>query len=139
MGSDLGYDLFSPAETTLVGASGLHTRLGDGVREIGYWIHKDHINPGLATESSAALIKVAFVIDHVHRVEIHCDPKNVRSASIPRKLGYIHEVTFHDRVEDSMGNLHDSIVWSLFAEDYPARLSSQAQNDAYDGIGWRII
>src|SRR4030042_6619999 len=95
LGVDFGYLIFNPSETLLLGGTGLHTRLGLGAREIGYWIHKDHINQGYATEVSAALTKAAFEIDHVKRVEIHCNPKNVRSASIPRKLGFIHEATLH--------------------------------------------
>jgi len=58
----------------VLGSTGLHTRVGAGAREIGYWIHQDYINQGLATEATAALTKVAFAIDQVTRIEIHCDP-----------------------------------------------------------------
>jgi RimJ/RimL family protein N-acetyltransferase len=139
LGSDFVYGIFNPDESKLLGGTGLHTRLGDGVREIGYWIHKDFISQGLATESSAALTRVAFEVDHVQRVEIHCDPKNVRSASVPRKLGYVHEATLHDRNEDTNGHLRDSMIWTLFAEDYPASEAIKIQVEAYDAIGRRII
>jgi RimJ/RimL family protein N-acetyltransferase len=122
-----------------LGVTRLHTHLGNGAWEIGYWIHIDHINQGLATESSAALTKVVFEINHASRVEIHCDPKNVRSASIPRKLGYIHEATLHNRVEDSNGNPRDSMIWTVFSESYPASPVAKAQIEAYDVIGRRII
>lgn len=139
LGTSFHYLVFNSSETVLIGGSGLSTRLGQDVREIGYWIHKDYINQGYATEVSAALTKVAFEIDQVKRVEIHCSPKNLRSASVPRKLGYIHEANLHNRVEDVDGSLRDSMIWSLFREDYPASLAAKAEIQAFDAIGRRII
>jgi RimJ/RimL family protein N-acetyltransferase len=139
LGNDFVYGIFNPDETQFLGGTGLHTRPGEGAREIGYWIHKAYINQGLATEVSAALTRVAFEIEHVSRVEIHCDPKNVRSASVPRKLGYIHEATLHNRIEDSDGNLRDSMIWTMFSENYPTSSSAKAQIEAYDVLGRRIL
>ena len=76
LGRDFVYGIFNLQETRVLGGTGLHTRLGEGAREIGYWVHKDFVNQGLATETAAALTKVAFRIDTVDRVEIHCDPVN---------------------------------------------------------------
>jgi RimJ/RimL family protein N-acetyltransferase len=83
LGQDFVYGVFDRDETQVLGSSGLHTRVGKGAREIGYWIHADHVNQGLATETSAALTRVAFEVDVVGRVEIHCDPANERSAAVP--------------------------------------------------------
>ncbi len=93
LGQDFVYGIFNREETLVLGGTGLHTRPGRGAREIGYWIRADAINRGLATEVAAALTRVAFEIDHVRRVEIHCAPDNVRSAAVPAKLGYRHEAT----------------------------------------------
>ena len=139
MGIDFVYGVFNPDETQFMGGTGLHTRLGEGGREIGYWIHKDHINQGLATEVSAALTRVAFEVEKVSRVEIHCDPRNVRSASVPRKLGFTHEATLHNRVEGSDGHLRDAMIWTLFAENYTSSLSSNAQIEAFGVLGRRLI
>src|SRR5512146_1287508 len=49
LGQDFVYGIFSPDESCVLGGSGLHTRVGEGAREIGYWIHKDFTNQGLAT------------------------------------------------------------------------------------------
>lgn len=139
LGEDFGYGIFNRQETLVLGGTGLHTRLGKEAREIGYWLHKDHTHQGLATEVAAALTKVAFEVDKVTRVEIHCDPRNVRSAAIPRKLGYIHEATLHNRVGDTQGALRDSMIWTLFAEDYPASPSASAAIQVFDALGRRIL
>ena len=104
-------------ESELLGSSGLHTRVGVGAREIGYWVHKDFLNQGLTTEATVALTKVAFVVDHVERVEIHCDPENVRSLAVPRKLGFCHEATLRHRTRTPDGRPRDTMVWTLLAHE----------------------
>ena len=134
LNQDFVYGIFNPEETRLLGGTGLHTRLGASELEIGYWIHKDFINQGLVTESTSALIKVAFEIIHVHRLEIHCDPANLASAAIPRKLGFTHEGTlraknaFHDGWTDSM-------IWGLLEDEYPDSLASATNIKAFDVNG----
>lgn len=136
---DYVYAVFNPEETRVLGGTGLHTRLGYRALEIGYWIHVDFINRGFATELSAALTKVAFEINHVQRVEIHCDPRNVRSAAVPGKLGYTHEATLRKRVPASDAEFLDSMVWTLFDTDYPTSPSALAEIEAFDAVGCRIL
>jgi RimJ/RimL family protein N-acetyltransferase len=119
--------------------TGLHTRAGSGGREIGYWIHAAHVNQGLATEAAAALTKVAFVVDDVRRVEIHCDPANVRSLAVPRKLGFRHEATLRARTTTPDGRPRDTMIWTLLADEFAASPASTAEVEAFDVIGRRIL
>ena len=57
----------------------------------------DAINRGVATETAAALTRVGFEFLALDRMEIHCDVRNVRSAAVPRKLGYVHDATLRRR------------------------------------------
>ena len=139
LGNEFGYLIFNPSETLILGGTGLHTRLGRDAREIGYWIHKVHINHRYATEVAAALTRVAFEVDHVRRVEIHCSPKNTRSALVPKKLGFIHEATLHNRAEDVSGNPRDTMIWSFFEDDYFSSIPSKLDIQAFDVIGRRIL
>jgi len=115
-----------------VGGTGLHPRVGSNAFEIGYWIHVNHVNKGYATEISAALTKVAFEIENVNRVEIHCDPKNIISAAIPKKLGYVYEATLRNRSESIEGELIDSMIWSILREEYLKSPAAKAKIVAYD-------
>ncbi len=139
LGQDFVYGVFSRDGKSVLGSTGLHTRQGEDTREIGYWIDQGHANQGLATELSAALTKVAFEIDHIRRVEIHCDVLNLASAAVPRKLGYRHEATLHARTTDHQGRLRETMIWTLFADEYPASPSAKAEIEAYDVAGRRII
>ena len=136
---DYVYAIFNRDETQVLGGSGLHTRAGENAREIGYWIHADHINRGYATEVSAALTKVAFEIDHMDRVDIHCSPLNLASTSVPRKLGYVHEATLRRRGPIKDGQPVDSMIWSMHADDYPDSKPSLATVLAFDACGERVL
>lgn len=138
LGQDFVYGIFDPEETRLLGGTGLHTRLGQSQLEIGYWIHKDHINQGLVTESTAALVKVAFEIIHVHRLEIHCDPGNYASASIPRKLGFTHEGTLRGKTR-FLDSWRDLMIWGLLEEEYPDSPASRAEIKVVDAFGRSLL
>jgi RimJ/RimL family protein N-acetyltransferase len=81
------YGIFDPGGAVL-GAVGIHDNLGPGALEIGYWYHIDHVGRGIITRSTGALTDIALALPGVDRVEIHCDKANVRSAAVPRRLGY---------------------------------------------------
>ncbi|MBE0636283.1 GNAT family N-acetyltransferase [Candidatus Bipolaricaulota bacterium] len=136
---DYVYAIFNKDETQVLGGSGLHTRLGENAREIGYWIHVDHIDRGYATEVSAALTRVAFEIDGMDRVEIHCSPLNLASVSVPRKIGFVHEATLRRRGPIKDGQPVDSMIWSMHAADYPGSMPASAKIMAYDACGERVL
>ncbi len=131
------YGIFDPGESRALGGTGLHTRLSGNALEIGYWLHKDSINKGLITETAAALTKVAFELYFVERMEIHCSVENLASAAIPRKLGYVHEAT-RRRIGYANGRASDSMVWTLFADEYPSTPCISAEIKAFDAFGRQL-
>lgn len=139
LNDDFVYGVFDGDEHAVLGGTGLHPRVGAGALEIGYWIHADHVNRGYATELSAALTKVAFEIHRVQRVEIHCDSLNVASASVPRKLAFTHEGTLRQRTETAAGEPRDTMVWTLLADEYPASPAHDAEIQAFDVVGRRLL
>jgi RimJ/RimL family protein N-acetyltransferase len=136
---DYTYGIFSPDESRVLGGCGLHTRLGPNAYEIGYWIHADYVKRGLATETAAALTRVAFEVGVVDRVEIRISPANFASAAVPPKLGYRWEATLGRRSTGADGELHDMMIWTLFAGDYPASPSAKAEIKAFDVTGSCLI
>jgi RimJ/RimL family protein N-acetyltransferase len=133
------YAVFDANEQKLLGENMLLSRVGPGGLEIGYWTHKDALGKGVATESTCAVIRVAFEIEKVDRVEIMCAPENSASASIPEKLGFTHEATLKKRALDSEGGICDLMVWSLFAADYPSSPAAGTTFRAFDCMGDVIL
>jgi len=138
LGQDYVYGIFNVEETRLLGGTGLHKRLDENELEIGYWIHKDFTNQGLVSESTAALVKVAFEIIRVHRIEIHCDPANMASAAVPRKLGFTHEGTLRAKTS-FLDRWSDSMIWALLEQEYPASPASNADIKAFDASGNKLL
>lgn len=136
---DYVYGIWNGAEDAVLGGTGLHTRRGPGTLEIGYWIHAGHINRGLATEAAAALTRVAFEVNGVHAVEIRNDPENVRSAAVPRKLGFVHEATLRRRLPAAGGEYRDVMIWTLLADEYPDSPAAGAEVAAFDAAGRRLL
>ena len=139
LGQDFVYGAFTKDGSEVVGGTGLHTRVGEGALEIGYWIRKSRIGAGLATELSAALTKVAFEVCEVDRVEIRVDPANERSTAIPHKLGYQQEALLRRRLPDGDGERRDMIVFTIFRDGYVGSPSAAASVEAFDAAGARVL
>lgn len=133
------YAVFEKDSGRLVGENMLLDRVGPGGREVGYWTHKDCLGQGYAAEASMAMTRLGFDVVGVDRIEIHCAPGNQASAAIPQKLGFTHEATLKRRVTDTEGQVHDLMIWSLFASDYPDTPSARLEISAFDCLERKIL
>jgi RimJ/RimL family protein N-acetyltransferase len=82
------YAVLTPDGQRVIGGTGLHNRIGPDGLEVGYWVDRDHINQGLATEVAGAMTDLAFTDPGVQFVEMHVDARNVASARVPQRLGF---------------------------------------------------
>ncbi|MHB8682326.1 MAG: GNAT family N-acetyltransferase [Acidimicrobiales bacterium] len=103
-----------------VGSTGLHRRRGPNGLEIGYWVDKDHLGRGLATEAASVLTDAALSLPDIDFVEIHHDKANERSALIPRRLGYRLVGETADSV-DAPGEVGIDCQWRITAAEWRAR------------------
>ena len=137
LGQDFVYGIFSPDESEAIGGSGLHTRRGEGIFEIGYWIRASRVGAGLCTEATAALTRVGFEVCEIERIEIRVDPANKASLAIPRKLGYEEEGiargVFHG--PDGKPRQNDAVVFALL----PGEFERDVELKAYDAAGERVL
>ncbi len=109
-GADRNFLIVDATTGEPLGGCGLHARLGPDALEIGYWLRAGTTGRGVITAAARALTDAALGADGITRVEIHCDEANVRSAAVPRRLGYRL-----DRIEDDQvsapGDLGRSMIW----------------------------
>lgn len=135
LNQDFGYGIFDRANEQLLGCTGLHTRSSPGALEIGYWLRADCTGRGVVTEVAAALTRVAFEVNQVGRVEIHCDPANTRSAAVPRRLGFTHEATLRRRLPGRGGELRDEMIWTMLGSEFSTSPVARFASQAYDSVG----
>ncbi len=119
-GTDFVYGIFSREDGEVIGGCGLHTRVGEGALEIGYWVRASRVGRGYATETVGALTAVAFTVCGVDRVEIHIDPENEASLRIPGKLGFAEEARLRRRLAPFAGTVErrDEVIFTLFADEF---------------------
>jgi RimJ/RimL family protein N-acetyltransferase len=126
-GEDYTFGVFNLDETEIVAATGLHNRIAGNAREIGYWVHVNHCNKGIATEIVNALVKTCFEIEEYDGVELHCDVKNEISARVPVKCGFKLREVLIGNAPNVFGGKRDTMIWEMKQEDYaqsPAKKSA---------------
>lgn len=114
---DLTYQLYarrtdgSPGR--LLGGTGLH-RMDWAVRrfEIGYWIRPEAVGQGHVTEAVKLLTNMAFDQLAARRVEIRCDPRNVKSRSVAERCGFELEGILRNEALGVDGHARDTCVYS---------------------------
>jgi RimJ/RimL family protein N-acetyltransferase len=77
----------------ILGGTGLHARGAEGSFEIGYWLSEAATRRGVITAAAGRLTDIALAMDGIDAVEIHCDEANLKSAAVPRRLGYVLDRT----------------------------------------------
>jgi RimJ/RimL family protein N-acetyltransferase len=76
------------ADGTFLGTISLMDRVGPGGLEIGYWLRSDATGKGVMTRAAKMLTELGLGLPGIDRIEIHCDADNLRSAAVPRRLGF---------------------------------------------------
>ena len=108
----------------VVGSCELNLR-GDRLGEIGYGLHPDHWGRGLATAAARRLLEVSFTELGLHRVFATCDPRNVASGRVLRRLGMTHEGRLREALLIRDG-WRDSDVYGILAHEWSAGGGSDA-------------
>lgn len=111
-GLDGTYGIFARDDGRVLGGTGLHLRIPAGV-EIGYWLDHRELGRGFATEASKALVDEAFRHPDVRRIQIRCDPRNLRSAAVPQRLSFRHVETLIGHAHAPDGSARDTMIWEL--------------------------
>ncbi|RLQ93117.1 GNAT family N-acetyltransferase [Falsibacillus albus] len=111
---DLRLLVFLKETGQFVASTGLH-RIDWSIPkfEIGYWIDSRHSGKGYMLESVQGITKFAFDELNARRLEIRCDPNNVRSRNIPEKLGFTLEGILKNNMRSADGSeLIDTCVFA---------------------------
>ncbi|WP_239082634.1 GNAT family N-acetyltransferase [Actinoplanes teichomyceticus] len=85
--------------------------------EISYGIHPAWWGRGLATAAARELLDLGFSGHGLHRIFATCDPRNVASARVLRKLGMRHE----GRMRETMlirDGWRDSDLYAILAPEW---------------------
>jgi ribosomal-protein-serine acetyltransferase len=101
-----------------LGGLGLHAHVWE-IRyfEIGYWLRKSAEGHGYMAEAVKLLVDYAFNELKANRLEIRCDERNERSASIPKRLGFAQEARLRNESTSPEGELRNTLIFGLIPDD----------------------
>lgn len=85
--------------------------------EIGYWLGNEFTGKGLAAKSVKQFIGHAFNDLDLRKVEINAASRNVKSRSIPERLGFTQEGVIRS-YEYLNEEYHDRVIYGLLKEEW---------------------
>jgi RimJ/RimL family protein N-acetyltransferase len=110
---DLRLHLYLKSTGEFIGGSGLHRINWEVPKfEIGYWVGRRFAGKGFVTEAVVRITQFAFEELHAQRVEIRCDDKNVRSAKVAGRAGFLLEGILRNDSRNSAGELRDTWIYA---------------------------
>ncbi len=110
---NLALSIWLRSDGRFLGGTGLHNIRWDiPAFEIGYWLRKSAEGFGYMTEAVSLLTETCLSELGAKRIEIRVATGNLRSAAIPRRLGYELEGTLRNSSKLSNGEVVDMLVFA---------------------------
>ncbi len=115
---NMNVGVWEKATHRYLGGSGLHPRNWESrCFEIGYWLRASATGRGYMTEAVRLLTDYAFDKLSATRIEIRCDERNVQSAAIPLRLGFVQEARLRNEMIATDGALRNTLIFALLPTD----------------------
>ena len=90
--------------------------------ELGYWLAASHTRQGYMTEAVQVIEQYAFEQLKLNRLQIVCDERNIGSAGVAKKAGYVLEGTLRQNAFSShYQDLRNSLIFSKLRSEYQAK------------------
>lgn len=115
MNSGITWGITKIDQTTLIGTIGLWRIIKENYRaEIGYMLLPEYWKKGFTKEAILKVLKYGFEEMNLHSIEARITPKNVGSATVLERTGFVREAYFkEDYFFD--GVFQDTAIYSLLA------------------------
>jgi RimJ/RimL family protein N-acetyltransferase len=103
--------------------------------EVGYFIVKEFIGQGYATESANAIIRYAFEQMKVLRIDLRCAADNTASIQVAKRCGFTQEGRFRQHHRKKDGTLADMLWYGLLLSEWQ-NMQSQLKHDQQSNTGF---
>lgn len=111
-------------DEVIVGAINLSQIFRGGFQNayLGYFVGEPYVGQRYLTEGLQLMLRYAFKVLKLHRLEANIQPGNVASIALVRRAGFSFE-GFSRRYLKIAGQWRDHERWAIIAEDWKARRS----------------
>ncbi|GID29643.1 GNAT family N-acetyltransferase [Paractinoplanes brasiliensis] len=114
------YAVERTADRVLVGDVAVHLHDNLQQAEIGFTVAKEHQRHGYAREAVSAVLDRLFRLQGLHKVAGECDSRNVASASLMERLGFIREGLLRQQTYIK-GEWTDDLIYGLLSDEWLLR------------------
>jgi RimJ/RimL family protein N-acetyltransferase len=121
-GTALPFATVERASGTVVGTTRFAGAVHEHARvEIGWtWIAPPWQRTGVNTEAKLLMLRHAFDVLRVRRVELKTSALNLRSRAAIRRIGATEEGTLRKHMINADGSARDSVYFSVIDDEWPA-------------------
>lgn len=122
--NNIGVGIFDKPTGEFLGGTGVHDiRRETASCETGYWIRRDRIGRGYATEACARVLSWALADPNagglgLRRVRIYCSSANIPSSRIPERLGLTPEVRQRQDYYIAGHGPTDRLGWGVMSDEW---------------------
>jgi ribosomal-protein-alanine N-acetyltransferase len=127
-GSDYRFLIIRNSDKRIVGQLGI-TGIIRNVNQscfIGYWIGREFLNQGYATEATVMAMHYAFEFLKLHRVSLWISPDNAGSLRIASKLRLRHEGTIKEALFLG-GRWQETEIFTILSDEWDIRKNELMQ------------
>ncbi|MCK6577509.1 MAG: GNAT family N-acetyltransferase [Anaerolineae bacterium] len=118
---EFNFIILRKSDRLVVGTVGVHHIRWDVPRfELGYWGRTRATGQGYITEAVRKLTRYLFDELGAERVEIRCDARNVRSAAVARRAGFLLEAVLRREARSNDESLRDTQIYAMLRENFAA-------------------
>ena len=122
-----------PASNDLVGTCSLFNLDAPHRRaELGFALGRQNWGRGVASAAVEVLLRFAFDVLALHRIEADVDPANTRSIALLERHGFRREGLLRERWHH-LGAIHDAIFLGLLRTDWEGRAPNASRMAAGSG------
>jgi RimJ/RimL family protein N-acetyltransferase len=118
-GEAVTFAVIRNTDALLVGAIGLEISKAQYKAELGYWIGKPYWNHGYGTEASQEVLRYAFEVLGLNRVQARHMTKNPASGRVMQKIGMTYEGTVRQSLF-RWGQFEDAAIYAILRDEYDA-------------------
>ncbi len=102
----------------MIGAGEINIRdFTNRVGEVAYIVNPDYGRKGIATDVSKMLIDFGFKELNLHRIYATCDPRNIGSLKVLKKVGMVKEGRIREDLLIKEG-WRDSLLYSVLQYEW---------------------
>lgn len=114
----LGYAIRHGDSGAYLGSVDLHSIEWDRrFFALGYWLRDGAEGHGYMSESVRLLTDYAFTQLAAEKVALRCDVRNIRSAAVAERLGFVREARLRNEARAKDGTLTDELQYALIRDD----------------------